>query len=57
MVKSKAIEIIKDIHSEDIDPEDKLTAIQEVLDQGACRRVSKDDLVETLRWMVEDYVW
>ena len=24
MVKSKAIEIIKDIHSEDIDPEDKL---------------------------------
>ena len=56
MVKSKAIEIIKDIHSEDIDPEDKLTAIQEVLDQGVSRRVSKDDLVEVLRWMVEDYV-
>lgn len=49
MLKSKVIEIIKDIHSEDIDPEDKLTAIQEVVDRGVGRRVSKDDLAEALR--------
>ena len=56
MMRSKAIEIIKDIHSDDVDPEDKLTALQEMLDQGAGRSVTKDDLVEALRWMIEDYV-
>lgn len=56
MTRTKAIEIIKDIHSDDIDPEDKLTAIQEILDTGTGRSVTKEDLTETLRWMVEDYV-
>lgn len=31
MTKSKAVVILKDIRSEEIDPEDKLTAIQEVV--------------------------
>lgn len=31
MTKSKSVVILKDIRSEEIDPEDKLTAIQEVV--------------------------
>ena len=56
MVKTKAVAIIKDIHSDDIDPEDKLTALQELLDTGFGRSVTKDDLEEALRWLVEEYI-
>lgn len=56
MVRKTATEIIKNIHSDEIDPEDKLTAIQEVLDMATHNGVAKADLLEALRWLVEDYI-
>lgn len=57
MVIKKAIEIAKDIHSEEIEVEDKLTAIQDIieLDRGP-KNVKKEDLVEMLRWLIEEYI-
>ena len=56
MVRKTAIATIKDIHSDEIDPEDKLTAIQEVLDMATHNGVTKADLLEVLRWLVEEYI-
>ena len=56
MVRKTAMAIFKDIHSDEIDPEDKLTAIQEVLDMATHNGVTKTDLLEVLRWLVEDYI-
>lgn len=56
MVRKTAMEIFKDIHNDEIDPEIKLTAIQEVLDMATHNGVTKADLLEVLRWLVEDYI-
>lgn len=56
MLKSKAVAIIKDIKSDKTDPGDKLTAIQDVVDMETVNSVTKRDLVEALRWMIEDYI-
>lgn len=57
MIRKTEMEIFKDIHNDEIDPEDKLTAIQEVLDMATHNGVTKADLLEALRWLVEDYIW
>ena len=56
MMRKIAMTIFKDIHNDEIDPEDKLTAIQEVLDMATHNGVTKADLLEVLRWLVEDYI-
>lgn len=56
MVRKTAMAIFKDIYNDDMDPEDKLTAIQEVLDMATHNSVTKADLLEVLRWLVEDYI-
>ena len=56
MIRKTAMAIIKDIRSDEIDPEDKLTAIQEVLDMATHNGVAKADLLEALRWLVEEYI-
>lgn len=56
MTKSKAVAIIKDIHAEGIDPEDKLTAIGEITGMETINSVTKQDLVDTLRWIIEEYL-
>lgn len=56
MVRKTAMTIFKDIHNDEIEPEDKLTAIQEVLDMATHNGVTKADLLEALRWLVEDYI-
>lgn len=57
MVIKKAIEIAKDIHSEEIEVEDKLTAIQDIVELDKVpKSVRKEDLVETLRWLIEEYI-
>lgn len=56
MIKSKAVTIIKDIGSKDTDPEEKLTAIQEVVEMETVNSVTKQDLVGALKWMIEDYI-
>lgn len=57
MVMKKAIEIAKDIHSEEIEVEDKLTAIQDIIELDRVpKNVKKEDLVEMLRWLIEEYI-
>lgn len=57
MVIKKAIEIAKDIHSEEIEVEDKLTAIQDIVELDKVpKSVRKEDLVEMLRWLIEEYI-
>lgn len=57
MVIKKAIEIAKDIHSEEIEAEDKLTAIQDIIELDRVpKNVKKEDLVEMLRWLIEEYI-
>lgn len=57
MVIKKAIEIAKDIHSEEIEVEDKLTAIQDIIELDRVpKNVKKEDLVEMLRWLIEEYI-
>lgn len=56
MIRKAAMTIFKDIHNDEIDPEDKLTAIQEVLDMATHNGVTKADLLEVLRWLVEEYI-
>lgn len=57
MVIKKAIEIAKDIHSEEIEVEDKLTAIQNIIELDRVpKNVKKEDLVEMLRWLIEEYI-
>lgn len=55
--KKDSMTTFKDIHNDEIDPEDKLTAIQEVLDMATHNGVTKADLLEVLRWLVEEYIW
>ena len=57
MVIKRAIEIAKDIHSEEIEVEDKLTAIQDIIELDRVpKNVKKEDLVEMLRWLIEEYI-
>lgn len=56
MTKSKAVVILKDIRSEEIDPEDKLTAIQEVVGMETINSITKQELINVLAWIIEDYL-
>ena len=57
MITEKAIEIARDIHNEEIEVEDKLTAIQDIVElDNIPRSVRKEDLVEILRWLIEEYI-
>lgn len=57
MITKKAIEIARDIHNEEIEVEDKLTAIQDIVElDNIPRSVRKEDLVEMLRWLIEEYI-
>ena len=52
MITKRAIEIARDIHSDETEVEDKLTAIQDKVPKS----VRKEDLVEMLRWLIEEYI-
>lgn len=56
MTRKTAITILKDIFADEIDPEEKLLAIQEVTDMETINSISKQNLVEVLRWIIEDYL-
>lgn len=57
MITKKAIKIARDIHNEEIEVEDKLTAIQDIVElDNIPRSVRKEDLVEMLRWLIEEYI-
>ncbi len=56
MTKGMANGIVKNIYTDAVDPEEKLLAIQEVVDMETHNSVTKKDLVECLRWLIEDYL-
>lgn len=57
MITKRAIEIARDIHNEEIEVEDKLTDIQYIVElDNIPRNVRKEDLVEMLRWLIEEYI-
>ena len=56
MLKADAIRIVKDIHTDAIDPDEKLSAIQEVAYMETHNSVTKQELIECLLWLLEDYL-
>lgn len=52
----KAREIIRGIHDDDVEVEDKVTALQEELNRESHRGLSRDHLVEAIRWLLEEYI-
>lgn len=51
MITKRAIEIARDIHNDETEVEDKLTAIQDIVElDNIPSNVRKEDLVEMLRW-------
>lgn len=56
MTRGMMLRIIKNIHSDEYDPEDKLNAIQEVTQGMHIKNITKADMLESLRWIVEEYL-
>lgn len=56
MIKGEAVRIVKDIHTDIIDSDRKLLAIQEVVDMETHNSMTKQELIECLRWLIEDYL-
>ena len=56
MTKRMATAIFKDIHNDGTDVETKLTAIQDVIDMENHNSVTKAEMLEVLRWLVEEYI-
>lgn len=56
MNKRTAVAIFKDIHSDETDVEDKITAIQDVIGMETHNSVTKNDMLEALRWLMEEYI-
>ena len=52
----KAAAIFKYIHNEETEVEDKITAIQEVIDMATHNGITKKDMLEVLRWLIEEYI-
>ena len=62
MTGPQTLAIVKDIYAENVDVEDKLTAMQDVFcmcnlqADNPCRRISKKEMIECLRWLLEEYI-
>ena len=56
MTKRMATTIFKGIHNDRTDVETKLTAIQDVIDMETHNGITKADMLEVLRWPVEEYI-
>lgn len=56
MRKREAISLFKNIQGSNADPEDKLMAIQDVLDMETHNSIKKEELLAALRWIVEEYL-
>ena len=55
MSKGKATAIFKNIYGDE-ETEEKITAIQEVVDMETHNSITKADMLEVLRWLVEEYI-
>lgn len=56
MTKEMAKGIIKNIHTDAADPEEKLLAIQEIVGMETHNSITKQELIEALRWILEEYL-
>ena len=52
----KATAIFKDIHNEETEVEDKLTAIQDVSGWETHNGITKIEMMEVIRWLIEEYI-
>lgn len=56
MTKSKALAIVKNIYTDEEDMEDKLSAIQEIVEMETHNSITKQELIDALRWILEVYL-
>lgn len=56
MSKGAAVAIFKDIYTDAAEVDEKITTIQEVISMETQNSVTKTDLVEVLRWLMEEYI-
>ena len=52
----KAKSIFKEIEERNNDPEEKLLAIQTLLDREAFSKITKSECISALRWILEEYL-
>ena len=52
----KATAIFKDIHNQETEVEDKLTAIQDVSGWETHNGITKKEMMEVIRWLIEEYI-
>lgn len=56
MTRREAKNLFRNIEESNADPEDKLMAIQEVLDMETHSSITKQEILSALRWVVEEYL-
>ena len=56
MTKTKAKMILNNIFEDDVDPEEKLLAIQEIVDMETHNSVTKQQMIDALNWLINDYI-
>ena len=56
MTKAKVKEILNNISSDEIDPEDKLLAIEEVTEMETYNSITKRQMVDALDWLINEYI-
>ncbi len=56
MTKSKIKEILNNISSDEIDPEDKLLATEEVTEMETYNSITKRQMLDALDWLINEYI-
>lgn len=56
MTKAKVKEILNNISSDEIDPEDKILAIEEVVEMETHNSITKKQMVDALDWLINEYI-
>lgn len=56
MTKAKTKEILNNIFSDEIDPEDKLLAIEEVVEMETHNSITKRQMINALDWLINEYI-
>lgn len=56
VTKSKIKEILNNISNDEIDPEDKLLAIEEVVEMETHNSITKRQMINALDWLINEYI-
>lgn len=57
MMHKTVIDVLNNIDDESINEEDKLTAIEEIIDAEDLNKVTKKTLQNVLRWVIDRYLY